>query len=150
MHRHFWRAISCGFVAQILRFLHPKVRMLQGSRIGRSLLGKPFTFDLLASTNSERLSHDNPLARHSPHDSGSMLQKTTFMITTTANTTLLTAMSEQQTPSTHLYSRACAHRPRKTMRVEAPCSSSPNKKRSASSDTAHTPRSQRPHSSCRL
>lgn len=74
-HRHFWRAISCGFVAQILRFLHPKVRMLQGSRIGRSLLGKPFTFDLLASTNSERLSHDSPLARHSPHDSGSMLQK---------------------------------------------------------------------------
>lgn len=41
------------------------------------------------------------------------------MITTTANSTLLTAMSEQQTPSTHLYSRACAHRP-KTMRVEAP------------------------------
>ena len=41
------------------------------------------------------------------------------MITMTANSTLLTAMSEQQTPSTHLYSRTCAHRP-KTMRVEAP------------------------------
>lgn len=53
MHRHFWRAISCGFVAQILRFLHPKVRMLQGSRIGRSLLVKPFTFDLLMLTNGK-------------------------------------------------------------------------------------------------
>lgn len=33
---------------------------------------------------------------------------------------LLTTTFEQQTPSTHLYSRVCAHRPRKTMRVEAP------------------------------
>lgn len=42
------------------------------------------------------------------------------MITTTANTTLLTAMSEQQTPSTHLSSWTCVYHRWRTMRIEAP------------------------------
>ena len=66
---------------------------------------------------------------------------------TLATSLLLATVHEQHTFLAHVYSRAHAHRRQKTMRAEGPCNSSPNRKRSVSSGTARTPRSQRPHSS---
>ena len=39
-HRHFPGAVSCGFEAEILRFCRRKMRMFQGFKNSRSLLGK--------------------------------------------------------------------------------------------------------------
>ena len=66
---------------------------------------------------------------------------------TLATSLLLATAHEQHAFLAHVYSRAHAHRRQKTMRAEGPCNSSPNRKRSVSSGTARTPRSQRPHSS---
>ena len=149
-HRHFLESHFPAVLSlKFLRFLHPKSANATGVQ-NRSLTSrKTIHLRLLALTNSERLSHGNPLARHSPHDSDSMLQKTTFMITTTTNTMPLTLRLNNRHPPLIYTQERVRIAPRKTMRVEAPCSSSPSKKRNASSGTAHTPRSQRPHSSCR-